>query len=288
MLVEKCNKLPFIKAYHNKCDFKFDPEVFQEKIQEKTKIIEVKKKYATADEMEKANRYLVRKMYNCPEGYEVKLKWNDYIIPQHDCVLCSEGSSLKKSVELKPPKKRYDDSKLEHVKCVAKPDSCPRMDDNLKPKWKRLPKIPTGKCLPCETGAVELTSGPLKMPIKRFDDSKMKEWRKVCEEPYRPPRMDEVLGLKVVRRRLPKFNMQSHCDFCIPIPPGHKLCSLKRPKRRYNPNFEQKCIVKDICNVSPPRMDDVLCWRPKKKHLPRLSDYKKYERKPTCLCPKKN
>lgn len=250
------------------CDNYFDKSILEDHIKNETKFVEPKITECCIQE--------------CPPGYDVSLEWNDTVIPQIcDCEPC-ENYPPKRACKLRRPKRRYDPMKFKYT-CPPKEEKCPpRLDDLtgmniIKPKC--LPKLKPGKCKPCEPTNLNARCANLKRPKKLYDDTKMTvQWGDKCIVEGCPPRMDE--NLKISPKKLPKFK-NSLCKPCDPI--GLKYNPpLKRLKPKFNPNFDIPCYVEDPCDILPPRMDAVLCWRPKRKKLPKFGECKKISKIRVC------
>lgn len=161
---------------------------------------------------------------------------------------------------------------MKELDCIPPPeDPCipppPRLDDNLVEKTKKsLPKLPlVDDCLQCTTGIMMPTFCPKLASLKRrFDENTMLYPHEDCPVDDRQKRMDDGLKLKV--HQLPKYYASQKCQSCTYIPTLNP--PIGRPRRR-PAKFEDKCMIcEPTCNIDPPRLDDVCCYRPKVKRLP--------------------
>lgn len=176
--------------------------------------------------------------------------------------------NLKEGQALKRPKADYDPTKIPHFfPCLPTPPPCPPKADVemqiCEIKLPRLKKIIFGRIKP--TPPRPCTTCGLKRlgPLPQIDKKKIYN---PCPEPIPCVRADDNKSFKA--KPLKKVRMgKLKLDLRI-CPDGPEL---KRLKPHYDPDIERVCeVIEETCDIDPPRMDDVMCWVPTVKILPKL------------------
>lgn len=211
-------------------------------------------------------------------GYKVEKKdFPNLLLINNKCLPCQK-SRPKTAPKLVKPVKLYNDTEMKYNHPCSKEvnEGCPdRMDDVLgfEIKSKTLPSIfGNVSCKPCQKHRPS-EAPELGRPIQLYDPTLLERKDKIdCSKGVEcSPRMDEVVGWAAKKRTLPSL-LNNNCKPCRKNYPT-KAPKLVRLKRKYDPNSMThtcKKIVEDECELNPPRMDDVLCWKPKKKKLPSI------------------
>lgn len=212
-------------------------------------------------------------------GYKPEKKQLCKLLTINECVPCQK-SRPKNAPKLVKPEKLYNDMEMQYPhKCSIEVNhGCPeRMDDvmGFKIKAKNLPKlVDDNSCKLCQK--YRPSEAPtLTRPTQLYDptslDRKDEEKEECIHDIKCPPRMDDVVGCTAEKKSLPilKIDDCKPCQKSFPI----NAPKLVRLKRKYDPSkmlHYCKKLVEDECELDPPRMDDVLCWKPKKKKLPSI------------------
>lgn len=235
----------------------------------RTELKRLKKRYDDSlMEFPKKCKYIEPCPPRMDEGYREKRKPLKKYLQDNDCIPCASEPCAIVLPKLRRLRKAYDDSLFPYP-CEPPVDPChpppPRLDDGLELKYKKLPRVPIGECQPC-TAADQYKMGfPLKRLKKNYDDTQMLFYTDECLPPERMPRLDDDLVFRT--HKLPKLCL-SECVPCkdkapVEAPP------IPRPRRRFEDADRPPCIdLQDLCNIDPPRLDDLCCYKKKVKRLP--------------------
>lgn len=181
-------------------------------------------------------------------------------LPMPKCAVQSVKDVVPALIKLERPKSRSIPPEPPRICSSKLTEREPRADDGMVINQKKLPKIQVYDCPTTEERP--MTSPPLPRlkarpvpPPTRCADIK----ETICV-----PRADE--GLRVTKKILPNIRLSDCCPDCPP--PMTAGQPLKRLKKLHIPEPEKLCLnLEDVC---PPRADDVLGYKVKRKKLQTL------------------